>query len=291
MEKRQNAFTLIELLVVIAIIALLLSIVIPAINKVKEQAQTLVCATNLKSYGTALQAYVLENDDKAPFIISWLYSQETIKAGEDSGTIPKQCRWHEDSDYPDGSLWPYLADEDVHLCPTFRKFARKLGLDGCPNKAMHGRATGFSPNYSYSMNWFVGFDWWTYLEVGSDIMDKEISMKLTKVKRAGRCFAFSEENLWTVGADQWDHGRGTKTYNAVVLNDNALWLNANKDKPDGATDNIATYHKTSSSKRNEGQANLVYVDGHVETRQGRPGRQAYEDYGIPFAGHDKVNIW
>jgi prepilin-type processing-associated H-X9-DG protein len=177
------------------------------------------------------------------------------------------------------------------MCPTFRKFSKRLGLEGCPNKAQHSRATTFSPNYSYSMNWFVGFDWWTYLDIGNEIMNQEISMKLSKIKQTAECFAFSEENLWTIGADVWDGGRGTKTYNAVILNDNALWLNANKNKPDGATDNIATYHKTPGGDINAGLANLVFVDGHVETMQGRPGREAYETYGRPYPGHDKVNIW
>ena len=296
-NKNNNAFTLIELLVVIAIIALLLSIVTPALNKVKETAQTLICATNLKSYGAALQAYGVENKDKAPFMVSWLYSQKTIQAGVDSGAIPARCRWHEDSDEPDGSLWPYLSTGDVHMCPVFRKYALQLGIDECPNSAQHSRNTRFSPNYSYSMNYFIGFDWKTYIEfqppaMAYDTMKaREISMKLSNVKSPGKCFAFSEENLWAVGPTEWDSGRGTKFFSKNVLNDNALWVWAGKDNPDNATDNVATYHKTSKSKRNDGEANLVFVDGHVETRRGNPGREAYENYGRPYPGHDNVNIW
>ena len=46
--KKRNAFTLIELLVVIANIALLLAILVPSLQKVKEAGQTVVCASNLR---------------------------------------------------------------------------------------------------------------------------------------------------------------------------------------------------------------------------------------------------
>ena len=59
---RKKAFTLIELLVVIAIIALLLSIIVPAIKKAKEQARLIVCRSNLHQWAFAVQAYTADND-------------------------------------------------------------------------------------------------------------------------------------------------------------------------------------------------------------------------------------
>ena len=64
MERRKRGFTLIELLVVIAIIALLVSILMPALSKVREQARQTVCGTNLHQFGLALTQYTGDNDDK-----------------------------------------------------------------------------------------------------------------------------------------------------------------------------------------------------------------------------------
>ncbi|MBW1792668.1 MAG: prepilin-type N-terminal cleavage/methylation domain-containing protein [Deltaproteobacteria bacterium] len=59
---RKKGFTLIELLVVIAIIALLLSILLPSLQKVQMQVKTLICTANCRSLSTAWTAYASAND-------------------------------------------------------------------------------------------------------------------------------------------------------------------------------------------------------------------------------------
>jgi prepilin-type N-terminal cleavage/methylation domain-containing protein len=66
MKRRKYGFTLIELLVVIAIIALLVSILLPALNQAREQAKMAVCAVHVSGIGKAVTMYINDSKDQLP---------------------------------------------------------------------------------------------------------------------------------------------------------------------------------------------------------------------------------
>lgn len=66
MSKRQNGFTLVELLVVIGIVALLVSILLPALNRVRESAKVVACLSNLKQLSLGIHMYANDNRGSLP---------------------------------------------------------------------------------------------------------------------------------------------------------------------------------------------------------------------------------
>jgi len=66
---RRPGFTLIELIVVILIIAVLVSILLPALGGARKEARRIECLTNLKSLGVGLQLYYEDNDTTLPFVL------------------------------------------------------------------------------------------------------------------------------------------------------------------------------------------------------------------------------
>ncbi|EEF61022.1 prepilin-type N-terminal cleavage/methylation domain-containing protein [Pedosphaera parvula] len=65
------AFTLVELLVVLAIIAILASLLFPAIARTKESGRSAGCLSNLHQLGIALQLYVQDNENHLPKMYDW----------------------------------------------------------------------------------------------------------------------------------------------------------------------------------------------------------------------------
>jgi len=65
-RRSTKGFTLVELLVVIGIIALLISILLPSLNRAREQANRIKCASNLRQIGYGIQLYANENNGNYP---------------------------------------------------------------------------------------------------------------------------------------------------------------------------------------------------------------------------------
>ena len=103
--NRRKAFTLIELLVVIAIIALLMSILMPALSRVKKQAQSVACMSNLKNWGLAFKLYT--DDYDGYFNEGWGWNQHP----QNSGKPAAYGLWM-------NALREYYKEEDMRFCPT-----------------------------------------------------------------------------------------------------------------------------------------------------------------------------
>jgi prepilin-type N-terminal cleavage/methylation domain-containing protein/prepilin-type processing-associated H-X9-DG protein len=70
-SPRRRAFTLVELLVVVGIIAILIAILLPAMNKARESARAVACASNLRQIGLGFLMYANENRQRLPFHADW----------------------------------------------------------------------------------------------------------------------------------------------------------------------------------------------------------------------------
>jgi prepilin-type N-terminal cleavage/methylation domain-containing protein/prepilin-type processing-associated H-X9-DG protein len=78
-RPHRHAFTLVELLVVIGIIAVLIGILLPTLAKAREQGNTVKCASNLRTIGQGIAAYLIDNKNTYP--AAYIYAGMAINNG------------------------------------------------------------------------------------------------------------------------------------------------------------------------------------------------------------------
>jgi prepilin-type N-terminal cleavage/methylation domain-containing protein/prepilin-type processing-associated H-X9-DG protein len=161
-KRRRLAFTLVELLVVIGIIALLISILLPALSRARESANTIKCAANLRSVGQGIAQYVTDNKNTYP--AAYYYDGMKISGGQQTPDAPLQGYVHwssliykrkdqSNSDAP----FRQLSGWDMFTCPSMDKGGLPptdtypANNDALPNDVA-GIVDKQSPRIAYTVN-------------------------------------------------------------------------------------------------------------------------------------------
>ncbi|MFH1615907.1 MAG: DUF1559 domain-containing protein [Planctomycetota bacterium] len=141
-KGRGRGFTLVELLVVIAIIAILLSILVPALNRVKELARTAVCASNCKQLGITMMTYTGDHEDRLPYAFNAHAKSEDY--------------------YWTASILPYIGAEYDHEkgteVPIFHCPSQRIKVDNLrgTRAAIYIQPMDYGVNYGYNYGIFQG---------------------------------------------------------------------------------------------------------------------------------------
>jgi prepilin-type N-terminal cleavage/methylation domain-containing protein len=153
----KKAFTLVELLVVIAIIALLLSILLPALSKVRAQAAAIVCRNNLRQLSTGLDLYHMDSDGKT-----------LVSQGGGDFWFTQIAPYLADPKYKQDPESTLKGTMKVIYCPaTKRPVFNQGGSWGTATNPWRYHVPKFQAEGSYALNgWVAGWSWDEMVDYG-----------------------------------------------------------------------------------------------------------------------------
>jgi len=260
----KRGFTLIELLVVIAIIALLLSILMPALQKVKEQATATVCLSNERELSIAWHTYagdntrILNSDTGkgteatyAGGLVSFVVNPQDKNGNLSNTTLEDKIRG-----YKKGSFWPYIETHKLYHCPSDSRVT-SLPTKGFKWVEMPTNVNLLGGYRSYSMGAPLSQFTLSSTASGENLV---VVSKLTQFVRP------SSKIVWIEEADGF--GINNRTWN-MYLNE-YRWI-----------DPFAIWHNGSST--------FGYADGHADRykwRDERTIKMAEKQGKFAWAGED-----
>jgi prepilin-type N-terminal cleavage/methylation domain-containing protein len=192
MGRYRKGFTLIELLVVIAIIALLMSILMPALRKVREQGKRAVCSSHMKNMITGIHVYASDYDSEIPPSIGGMNASWSFIC------------WQNYEDPPGWTMLGHLygtrtiPDPEIFFCPSQKNelLSRKDGMGWDWESQTGNEARAIS--YHYGL----------LAEIRADTSLELESTKIYALKdRALVCDAFVPVGVEPV----WSHPKGLVT--------------------------------------------------------------------------------
>jgi len=134
--RKATHFTLIELLVVISIIAILASLLLPALRNAKEKGKDIMCKSNMKQCGFAMQSYI--GDSNGILVLS----SYTGVAGSSKAWVQ----------YLNGDIGGdvYLSKNDVAVCPSFypERYIGRSYTYGCHMSTTYLQGLFLPPGYA-----------------------------------------------------------------------------------------------------------------------------------------------